>query len=200
MQNVIWVCQLLLMVAKISVRPLQSCSVMCTTPKLRSNSYFVGSPRWSLNGIGPYSLYSNRASASNTSRRSCSFSNGSSGSKPGIWSPTETDRRTGLREVRPNLPALYGRRVSADRGSCRRTDDLTRADVKPRPVPGTLHDEFPKGPRAQGAAQMGARVVQAIDGAPNFEKGVSPPLEVHAPRPSSGHVLRCRQSNFHGTS
>src|SRR2546422_1396503 len=58
-------------------------------------------------------------------------SNGSSGSKPGIWSPTETDRRTGLREVRPNLPALYGRRVSADRGSRRRTDDLTRADVKP---------------------------------------------------------------------
>src|SRR5437879_8592441 len=56
----------------------------------------------------------------------------------------ETDTRTGLREVRPNLPALYGRRVSADRGSRRRTDDLTRADVKPRPVPRTLHDEFPK--------------------------------------------------------
>src|SRR2546428_5061839 len=37
----------------------------------------------------------------------------------------ETDPRTGLREVRPNLPALYGRRVSADRGSRRRTDDLT---------------------------------------------------------------------------
>src|SRR2546427_438376 len=49
------------------------------------------------------------------------------------------------------------------------------------------------------AAQMGARVVQAIDGAPNFEKGVSPPLEVHAPRPPFGHVLRRRQSNFHGT-
>src|SRR3989475_2112178 len=43
----------------------------------------------------------------------------------------ETDPRTGLREVRPNLPALYGRRVHADRGSRRRTDHLTGADVKP---------------------------------------------------------------------
>src|SRR3989442_15884940 len=47
----------------------------------------------------------------------------------------ETDPRTGLREVRPNLPALYGRRVHADRGSRRRTDHLTGADVKPGPIP-----------------------------------------------------------------
>ena len=68
-QNVIWVPHFALILAKNALNPAKSCSVKCTMPKLRSNSYFVGAPRVRQGALGGHRLGQRAPSGRMTRRR-----------------------------------------------------------------------------------------------------------------------------------
>src|SRR5688572_27272923 len=139
MQYVISVPHFALTRPKISERPRKSCSVKCTMPRLRSNSYLVGFPRWNTSGIGPYSLYSNLESSSTSSLSSVSSARGSMGSKVGMRRIAPSKTISGY--LGPHLSGFHRHRESLHGCPCGSSHDSPRPNIESRSMPGALDDE-----------------------------------------------------------